>query len=80
MSKEEAEIAKNRPVLGYNVILSDETDNRDIPDALLNGCIWPYDNKSLVGTRDVGSANLLRRSPTVSEVKAEQEKKKGEDI
>ncbi|MBN2588854.1 MAG: hypothetical protein JXA96_03250 [Sedimentisphaerales bacterium] len=74
LSKEEAEIAKNRPVLGYNVILSEETDSSDIPDDLLNGCIWPYDNKSLVGTRDVGLANLLRRSPTVAEVKAEQEK------
>lgn len=74
LSKEESEIAKNRPVLGYNVILSEGTDSSDIPDDLLNGCIWPYDNKSLVGTRDVGSANLLRRSPTVAEVKAEREK------
>ena len=65
LDKEDAEKAKNKPVLGRNVIFSEEVDTKDISDRLLNGCIWPIDDEFLVGAKNVGSARILRPKSSV---------------
>lgn len=59
LTKEEAEKAKSKPILARNVIFGKEIDTKDVPDILLNGCMWPVDNEIVVGVKDVGSANKL---------------------
>ena len=61
-SKEEKEKSKAKPVLARNVIFDEKIDTKGIPDALLNGCMWPIDDKAKVGIKDVGSASKLRPS------------------
>jgi ankyrin repeat protein/beta-lactamase regulating signal transducer with metallopeptidase domain len=61
LTEEEAEEAKSKPILARNVIFGEETDTRDIPDTLLNGCMWRIDDECDSGARDVGPASLLRR-------------------
>ena len=59
-TKEELEKLKDKPILARNVIFDEKIDTKGIPDALLNGCMWPIDDKEKVGIKDVGSASKLR--------------------
>jgi hypothetical protein len=60
LSKEDAEKVKDKPILARNVIFDEKNDTKDISDRLLNGCMWPIDDKTLVGAKDVGPASQLR--------------------
>jgi hypothetical protein len=59
LTKSDAERATTQPVLAHNVIFNADIDVREIPDALLNGCMWPIENQDLVGVRDVGPTSYL---------------------
>ena len=63
LKKEEAEKFKDKPILARNVIFDAQTDTNSIPDRILNGCMWPIDNKRATGIRYVGPVSQLRPEP-----------------
>ncbi len=60
LSERDNEKFKNKLVLARNVIFDDKTNIKDIPDRLLNGCMWPIDDDNLVGVKDIGPVTQLR--------------------
>jgi len=72
LSEKNAEAVKNKPVLARNVIFEEDVDTSGISDRLLNGCMWPIDDKIAVGMKDVGSASQLRPEPKYGKEKGEE--------
>jgi hypothetical protein len=60
LTKEEAEKDAGRPVLARNLVFDEKTDLKEIPNALLNGCMWPIDDERAAGVRPLCSATVLR--------------------
>lgn len=73
LSKEEIEKARSKPVLASNVIFEEDADTSGISDRLLNGCMWPIDDKTAVGIKDVGLASQLRPEPKYGKEKTEED-------
>jgi len=67
LTKEEAEKSRSRPVLARNVVFEKDIDVSKIPNALLNACMWPTEDKVAVGIEDVGPASQLQRVPKNNE-------------
>jgi len=63
LTEEEAEKFRSRPVLAKNAIFAKDVDVSKITDALLNACMWPAEDKAVVGAEDVGPASQLRPQP-----------------
>ncbi len=49
-----------KSVLARNVVFGPNDNLKDIPDELLNGCMWPIENKTLIGTIDYGPVPKLK--------------------
>jgi len=63
LTKEEAEKFRSRAILAKNTIFAKDVDASKVPDALLNACMWPLEDKAAVGAEDVGPASQLLPQP-----------------
>ena len=50
-------------MLAKNTIFAGDVDVSKVPDAFLNACMWPVEDKAAVGAEDVGPASQLRPQP-----------------
>ncbi len=60
VSEKNKKMIAGKSVLARNVVFDQNDDLSGIPDELLNGCMWPIKNKTLIGAVDYGPVRELK--------------------